>query len=76
MPCQVEKGIHRDAPPAGMQAGGVLFLGFGRLIATVETAQAMVEGTSALTQTLGKREAEITPVVISRSYIRARQFNT
>nr|WP_303776239.1 hypothetical protein [Bacteroides intestinalis] len=59
-----------------MQAGGVLFLSFGRLIATVETAQAMVEGTSALTQTLGKREAEITPVVISRSYIRARQFNT
>ena len=68
----MEKGVHRDAPPAGMQAGGVLLLGFGRLITTVETAQAVIKSTSFLTQSLGKCEAEIAPVVIGGGYVHAR----
>ncbi len=71
LPCQVKEGGRRDAMPPALQAGGVLLVGFGRLIAGVEAAQAVKVGAAFFAQPAGQGEAQVAPVVVGGSYVRA-----
>lgn len=63
--CELEERADGDACAVGVEAAVILPVAFLRRVAAVETADAVVDGASTLSDGVCKGEAEVPPVGVA-----------
>ena len=63
---ELEERADGDARAVGVEAAVILLVAFLRCVSAVETADAVVDGASALSEGIHKGESEVSPVGIAR----------
>lgn len=64
--CELEERADGDACAVGVEAAIILPVAFLRCVAAVETADAVVDGASALSDGIHKGKSEVSPVGVAR----------
>jgi len=71
----MEEGFYCDAVTVGIEAGGVLFVGFGVGVMGIEAAEAVVEGATGFAEGIGKGKAKVSPVGVSGGDVEGGGFD-